>query len=106
MPNLSPTQIKKTSKLARLHEELTDVQIIKIGTKLDAIVSYGDQLQSVDTTGINPLDGWRTNTLSDLRNDEVSADTVIYARVRQNIIGGFPQKKGDLLKISGIFEGD
>lgn len=50
MPSLSPAQVRHIAKLARL--TLRDDEIEKYVKELSAILGYIDQLQEVDTEGV------------------------------------------------------
>jgi len=49
---LSNKEIKHIANLARL--ELTEKELAKYGSQLSAILGYIDQLQEVDTSGVEP----------------------------------------------------
>jgi aspartyl-tRNA(Asn)/glutamyl-tRNA(Gln) amidotransferase subunit C len=97
---LDPETVTKIAKLARLTDNPSPEFLEKYGAELGAILDYVDELQKVDTTGISPTDGIRTNHIDQLREDIVHVDPQIRAR----IIANFPTKKGDLLELPGIFE--
>ncbi len=101
---LDPEIVKKVAHLARLDNDPSDEFLEKYGRELGGILEYIDELSEVDTTGISPLDGIRTNTVDELREDKPGEDFETYERIRQNIIQEFPMKKGNLLELPGIFE--
>ncbi|NJK70704.1 MAG: hypothetical protein HC932_00320 [Thermales bacterium] len=68
------------------------------------MIDYIDELNEVNTTGISPLDGVRTNTIQELREDETTENETNYQRIRLNIIEQFPNRKGNLLELPGIFD--
>lgn len=51
--SLSIDQVRKVAKLARL--ELSDADLSVMAGQLNAILGYVDQLQQVDTDGVEPL---------------------------------------------------
>ena len=51
--SLSLDQVKKVAKLARL--ELSDADLAVTAERLNSILDYVDQLQQVDTEGVEPL---------------------------------------------------
>ena len=97
---LDPQTVTKIAKLARLTDNPSPEFLEKYGKELGAILDYVDELQKVDTSGISPTDGLRTATVSQLREDIPYVDSEIRAR----IIANFPNKKGELLEVPGIFE--
>ena len=50
---LTENQVRQVAKLARLN--CTDEQIATFTQQLDAIISYINQLEEVDTAGVEPL---------------------------------------------------
>jgi aspartyl/glutamyl-tRNA(Asn/Gln) amidotransferase C subunit len=104
MPKITTTQLTKVVKLSKLR--LTNDQKVqdKLLGDVTSILELADDLQTVDTGQIQPMDGWRTNHIDDLREDEPDKDQTSYQRIRQNIIKGFPESQNNLLVLAGIFE--
>jgi aspartyl-tRNA(Asn)/glutamyl-tRNA(Gln) amidotransferase subunit C len=102
--NITSDITSKVAGLSRLATELSPDLLQKYTSQLGDVLEYVEELQKVDTTNIQPLDGIRTCKISELRPDEPAGDPSEYARVRQNIINNFPHKQGNLLVIPGIFE--
>ena len=50
---ISTEEVKHVAKLARL--ELTDEEVNKYSQQLGSILEYVDQMNEVDTTGIEPM---------------------------------------------------
>lgn len=101
---LDSKTVKKIAQLARLSNEPEKDFLDKYGEELGAIIGHVEELQKLDTKGISPLDGVRTITVEELREDEPEADQEKYTRIRQNIINNFPNHQGNLLILPGIFE--
>jgi aspartyl-tRNA(Asn)/glutamyl-tRNA(Gln) amidotransferase subunit C len=97
---LDAETVTKIAKLARLTDNPTPEFLEKYGKELGSILEYIEELQQVDTTGISPTDGLRTNTVEQLREDIPFVDE----EIRSRIIANFPIKKGELLEVPGIFE--
>jgi aspartyl-tRNA(Asn)/glutamyl-tRNA(Gln) amidotransferase subunit C len=106
MSNISTIQVKKTANLARLGKDLSEEQAAVFQSQLNPIIAIADQLQSVDTGNIQPLDGWRTNHIDDLREDISEFESEEYQRIRLNILKNFPKMESNLLVVPGIFEAD
>jgi aspartyl-tRNA(Asn)/glutamyl-tRNA(Gln) amidotransferase subunit C len=100
---LDPSVVIKISRMGKLYHNPTPEFIDKFGTELGAILGYVDELNEVDVTGVDPLSGYRTILISELREDVVEEDQDSYKKIRQNIIDNFPNKQGDLLVVSNIF---
>ncbi|NJL96540.1 hypothetical protein HC766_05215 [Candidatus Gracilibacteria bacterium] len=96
--------VKKTAYNARLDDNPSDEFLEKYSKELGSIIDYIDELNEVNTTGISPLDGVRTNAIQELREDETTENETNYQRIRLNIIEQFPNRKGNLLELPGIFD--
>ena len=102
---LTPQVVKKIAHLARLYEDMEDSLVQEYLTELSGILDLANELQQVDTKSINHLDGARTITIDQLREDEPETGEE-YDRVKANIINNFPNHQNNLLVIQGIFESD
>ncbi len=51
--SLTPDQVRKVAKLARL--ELPEAELPRMTEQLNSILGYVDQLQAVNTDGVEPL---------------------------------------------------
>ena len=51
--SLSPDEVRKVAELARL--ELSEAELATMARQLSAIVDYVNQLQAVNTDGVEPL---------------------------------------------------
>jgi aspartyl-tRNA(Asn)/glutamyl-tRNA(Gln) amidotransferase subunit C len=69
MTKLSAADIRKLARLSRL--QLTDEEVAKYQKELSAIVDYFEQLQKVDTDGLEP-----TSQVTGLQN-VVRADSAV-----------------------------
>lgn len=101
---ITEEEVKKIAELARLSKGEDPKFIQKSLEEINSILTLVDELQNLDTAGISPLDGIRTIGVEDLREDESFENQEYYQKIRQNIINNFPNKKGDLLVLPGIFE--
>lgn len=66
--SLSQSDIQRIARLSRI--ALTDNEIVAVGQQLDGILGLIEQLQAVDTTGIEPMSHARDVALR-LRDDVV-----------------------------------
>jgi aspartyl-tRNA(Asn)/glutamyl-tRNA(Gln) amidotransferase subunit C len=73
MTHLSPDQVRHIAKLARL--SISDAEVEKYAKELTAILGYIDQLQQVDTAGVEPT-AQVTGATNMLRPDELSKEHV------------------------------
>ena len=102
MPKITVGSLTKLTKLTKLAiPEKSNESII---VKINAILDLSDDLQALNTKGVDLFDGWRKNTIEDLREDIQDQDEASYQKKRQNIITLFPNSQNNLLVIDGIFE--
>ncbi len=94
---LTPEQVDHIAGLARL--ELAPEEKAVFQKQLSSIIEYVDQLAKVDTGKVEPM----THSLSlenVVRPDEIRD---CGAETRQRLIGEFPDRDGDLLKVKAVF---
>ena len=95
---LSRDEINNLARLSRIGIDASEEE--RFGEQLSSVLSYVDMLKNVDISGVAyeyQVPGLEGVTRLDeaLVNDEVE---------RTEIIGQFPEKKGDLLRVPGIFQ--
>ena len=103
-PKLSSDQVTKVAKLARVSKQLSSQELEKYEAELNSILNHVSELNKVDVSTIQPFAGIRTINIDNLRKDEPTLDQTAYQTVRNNIINNFPEKQGNFLVISGIFQ--
>lgn len=96
MAQLSKEDILKLAALCKL--ELTQDQIIKFQSELEAILAYVEQLQSVDVSGLEP-----TNQVTGLTNITRPDEVIEYAS-KDELLKNLPQREGDLIKVNRVLE--
>jgi aspartyl-tRNA(Asn)/glutamyl-tRNA(Gln) amidotransferase subunit C len=96
MAHLLKEDILKLAALCKL--ELTEDQIIKFQSELEAILAYVEQLQSVDVTGLEP-----TNQVTGLTNATRPDDVVEYAP-KDELLKNLPRREDDLIKVNRVLE--
>ena len=105
MSGITLATIQKVAHLSRIsNNKLTAEELERYRSQLEAILEHVTELQAVDTGDIATTDGWRTNTIADLRQDQIDPDDATYERVRQNILKNFPNRNGDFCVVNNIFE--
>ena len=95
---LSRDEIATLARLSRIDIDPSEEE--RFGSQLSSILSYVDMLKHVDTSGVEyeyQVPGLEGVTRADeaLLNDDIE---------RKEIIAQFPEKKGDLLRVPGIFQ--
>ncbi len=94
---LSSEQVEHIAKLA--HLELSPEEKELFQRQLSSILEYVDALAKVDTSAVEPLS--HAFALENVtRPDEVRAGD---ETTRRRLIGEFPEKEGDLLKVPAVF---
>lgn len=91
---ITPDEVRHIAALARL--QLNEQEVERFTAELSAIVSYIEQMNALDTTGIVP----RTLTAGEqsvLREDEVKP-----FGDRQQLLSNAPKKLGDQWQVPGV----
>ena len=95
--SLTPEEIQQIATLARL--ELTEKEKKMYAEQLSAVLDYVSMLNEVNTEDV--AETCQVTGLEDVvREDKVNACD---EETKQMLIDAFPEKKGDLLKVKGVF---
>ena len=94
---LSKEDVLKVARLARI--ELTDEEVTKFQTQLSGILDYVDQLQTVDTEGVEGT-AQVTGLENVLRKDKVKDCP---EDERQAALDLAPDKVANLIKVKSVF---
>lgn len=95
MAHVSRDDILKIARLARLR--LTEDDLVRYGTELDAILNYVDQLQSIDTTSVKPT-VQVTGLVNVMRDDEV----INYQVSTDELLENAPDKESGSFKVRRV----
>ena len=79
--------VKKIASLARL--AITDEDASRLAPELGNILHWIEQLEQVDTAGVEPMTAVIPNTLR-LRDDVVNADPLTGGGVRDKVLANVP----------------
>ena len=97
MSTISVSDVKKLAKLSALHVSDDDVAILQ--TELNHILRYVEQLNSVNTDGVEPT--YQVTGLSSV----MRPDTVIdYGVSNEDLLKNAPQKLGSQIKVPRVIE--
>ncbi len=96
--SLSRADIDHVAKLARL--ELTDAEKDAYAAQLSSVLDYVGQLSSANVDGVEPMAHVLADHHDILRDDVVQATP---ADERDLILGNFPAREGDMLKVPAVF---
>ena len=94
MSKITADDVRKVAQLARL--DLPDDTIATYTGQLERILDYVDQLQAVDTEGVQP-----TTRAVEVVN-ATREDTVVDTDVRQELLDQAPQREGDFFRVPKI----
>ncbi len=91
---ISTDDVKHVAKLARL--ELTEEEIDKYSKQLGDILKYVEQMNEVDTTGVEPM-----NHAMEFYN-VMREDVVKYDNTREELMANAPECESDFFKVPKI----
>lgn len=95
---LTKEEVKHIADLARLN--LSEEEIARYQSELSYILEYIDQLQEVDTTGVEPT-AQVTGLINRFREDVAATPD---EATRQRLINAFPEREGNYDKVKAVFE--
>lgn len=93
---ISKQDVEHVAKLARI--KLTENEKSKYTQELSRILAYVDELNEVDTAGIEPM-----AQISGLKNIG-RADEITNPKDRQNLLRNAPAKDKGFIKVKKVFE--
>ena len=92
MSKLSKEDILKLARLARLR--LTEEEVVLYQKELSAILSYVEQLNTVDVTGLEPT--YQVTGLTNVTRPDVVTD---YDMSQNDLLRNVPQKEDAYIKV-------
>ena len=93
--SLSPDEVRKVADLARL--ELSEAELATMARQLNAIVDYVNQLQAVNTDGVEPL----AHALE--LHDVFRADEPGQSLSEDAALANAPARKGNFYSVPAVF---
>ncbi len=96
---LTDKEIQHIASLARI--EITDKETEKFKKDLSSILDYINQLNSVDTEGVEPL-YQTTGLVNSIRDDEPRGDFQMNEKLNELLIGQAPHKKERFVKVKSV----
>lgn len=97
---LSVEQIDEIAKLARL--ELNEKEKKMYAEQLSVVLDYVEKLNEVNTDGV--AETCQVTGLEDVVRDDKVKECL--PGIKEKIIGNFPEKMGELLKVKAVFDGE
>lgn len=100
---LTKDQVKKVARLANLpltsdEEDLPEGEAGKYSEQLSRVLEYIDQLNQVDTTGVEPT--FNVSGESNIMRE----DTTVASLSQEEALSNAPQKKEGMFVTKGVFE--
>lgn len=86
--------VKHVAKLARLC--LSEEEEIKFSKQLGDILKYIEQMNEVDTTGVEPMS--HAISFSNVMREDIE----IYEQTREELMQNAPDREGDFFKVPKI----
>ena len=93
---MSPDEVRWVAHLARL--ELADAEVPVITRHLSAIIAYVNQLQELNTDGVEPL-AHALDVHNVFREDEPSPSLPV-----DTALGNAPARKGDFYSVPAVLD--
>lgn len=94
--SLSPDEVRHVARLARL--AVNDDQVPQVTEKLNDVMNLLDQMQSIDTQGVEPL----TNPLD--RTQVLRADVVTETDARVELMENAPAQQDGLFLVPKVID--
>lgn len=96
MSRISTDQVKHVAHLARL--AITEEEAAKFTKQLDAIITYAEQLNELDTEGVEP-----TSHVLDMKN-VMREDVAKKGLPREEVLKNAPEHQDGQFKVPSILE--
>lgn len=105
MSTITKEEVIKTAFLARIFPkgEFPEEKLAKFTHNLSKVIENAQELNSVNTNGVDFKTGWRTISIEELREDEPTKNIIKYNRTRDNIINNFPLTIENMCAVEGVF---
>lgn len=92
MAKLSPEDVLKLARLARI--DLSETEVQEFTSEFDKILAYVEKLQEVDVDGLKP-----TTQVSGLKNVMRADEVIDYGYTPRDLLKGVPSTQEDLIKV-------
>jgi aspartyl-tRNA(Asn)/glutamyl-tRNA(Gln) amidotransferase subunit C len=94
--SLTAEQVRWVAHLSRL--QLTDAEVAQMTPQLNSIVGYVDQLQKIDTTGVEPL-AHALEQVNVFREDALRPSLT-----PDQALGNAPERSGNLFQVPAVLD--
>lgn len=93
--------VKKVASLARI--AISDADAERLAPELSNILGWIEQLEQVDTSGVEPMTAVIPNTLR-LRDDVVNADPLTGGGIRNAVLANAPDAEHGFFTVPKVIE--
>lgn len=94
--SLDTATVRRVASLARLHVD--DAEVAKLQAELNGILGWIEQLQAVNTDGVEPLAGGAGGTLR-LRDDVITD-----GGIPEKVLANAPDREGEYFGVPKVVE--
>ena len=93
--NISIDEVKKLAELAQIHFD--DAEAEAMVAELDKILAYVKQLDSVDTSRVEP-----TSQVTGLKNVQRADEVIDYSHTREQLLANAPDQSGGQVRTKRV----
>ena len=94
--SLDTAAVRRVASLARIH--LEEEEVSRLQGELNGIIAWVEQLQAVDTTGVEPLAGAGEAVL------RMREDVVTDGNQAEAVLSNAPDRQGDFFTVPKVVE--
>ncbi|RAI58358.1 Asp-tRNA(Asn)/Glu-tRNA(Gln) amidotransferase subunit GatC [Roseicella frigidaeris] len=94
--SLDTETVRRVASLARIH--LEEEEIARLQGELNGILAWVEQLQAVDTSGVEPMAGGGATML------RLRADAVTDGGIAEAVLANAPDRAGDYFAVPKVVE--
>lgn len=97
--SLDTATVRRVASLARLHVD--DAEVAKLQAELNGILGWIEQLQAVNTEGVEPMAGGSVGTGGALRLRE---DAITDGGIPEKVLANAPDREGEYFGVPKVVE--
>lgn len=97
--SLDTATVRRVASLARLHVD--DADIAKLQAELNGILGWIEQLQAVNTDGVEPMSGGAVGSGGALRLRE---DVITDGGIPEKVLANAPDREGEYFGVPKVVE--
>ncbi|PZP48518.1 MAG: Asp-tRNA(Asn)/Glu-tRNA(Gln) amidotransferase GatCAB subunit C [Azospirillum brasilense] len=98
--SLDTATVRRVASLARIH--LEDEEVTRLQAELNGILAWVEQLQAVDTAGIEPMAGGAA--MPELAVLRLRDDVVTDGGMPEKVLANAPDRQGDFFTVPKVVE--